>query len=47
MTLYIGDDPLLQWLPYSKFRNQSQKKFQKFQQMNIFLTNQFLITKMP
>ena len=29
-----------------KFQNQSQKEFQKFYQMNIFLTNQFLITKM-
>ena len=31
----------------SKFRNQSQKEFQKLHQINVFLTNQFLITQMP
>ena len=31
----------------SNFRNQSQKEFQKFHEINIFLTNQFFVTKMP
>ena len=31
----------------SNFQNQSQKEFQEFHEMKIFLTSQFLITKMP
>ena len=31
----------------SNFQNQSQKGFQKFHKINAFLTDQFLITKMP
>ena len=48
MFLYtLTKNPIIQHQYRNNSQNQPQKELQKFHQMNSFLTNQFLITKMP
>ena len=43
----LTKNPIVRYQYCSNFQNQSQKEFQEFHEMKIFLTSQFLITKMP
>ena len=48
MTLYtLTKNPFIHHQYCSNPRNQSQEEFQKFHKMNVFLTNQSLLLKMP
>ena len=48
MTLCtLTKNPVINHQYCGNFRKQSQREFQKFNQMNVFLTNPSLITKMP
>ena len=47
-SLHINKkNPIIHHQYCNNFQNQSQKEFQTFYQMNLSLTNQFLITNMP
>ena len=43
----LTKNPIIHQQYCNNYQNQSQKEFQKLYQMNVFLTSQFLITKMP